>query len=105
MGEESEEFNLSLPSSMPDYVSLYFENYLLDKDTNEKTLMENPLPSNFKKVPVPDDFAKTLLVSQTAITTDHQMETFQENFLNAMGPLSRLWKELETGLLKLWKYL
>ena len=105
MGEELEEFNSSLPSSTPDYASLYFENYILDKDTNEKILMENPPPSNLKKIPVPDDFVKALLVSQTAITTDHQMEKFQEKFLNAMGPLSRLWKELETGLLKLWKYL
>ena len=85
MGEELEEFNSSLPSSTPDYASLYFENYILDKDTNEKILMENPPPSNLKKIPVPDDFVKALLVSQTAITTDHQMEKFQENFLNAMG--------------------
>ena len=97
---KGEEFNSSLPSCTPDYASLYFENYILDKDTNEKILMENPLLSNLKKIPVPDDFVKALLVSQTAITTDHQMESSGKIF-KCYGPL----KELETGLLKLWKYL
>ena len=59
--------------------------------------MENPLLSNFKKIPVPDDFVKALLVPQTAITTDHQMEKFQEKFLNAMGHYhdsERNWKRV-----------
>ena len=31
----------------------------------------------------------------TTVTTDHQMEKFQEKTLQVMGPLSRLWKGLE----------
>ena len=55
----------------------------------------SPVPSNLQELAVLDDFVKTLLVSQTVITTDHQMEKFQEKILQVRGPLSRLWKELE----------
>ena len=71
---------------MPDYAKLHFKNYIPDKDINGKILTENPVPSNLQEVPVLDDFVKTLLVSQTAITTDYQIEKFQENFLQVMGP-------------------
>ena len=37
-----------------------------------------------QEVLVLDDFVKTLLVSQTAVTTDYQMEKFRENFLQVM---------------------
>ena len=57
--------------------------------------MENPVPSNLQEVPGLDDFVKTLLISQTVIATDHQMEKLQEKILQVMGPLSRLWKGLE----------
>ena len=80
---------------MADYANLHFKNYIPDKDINEKILMENPVLSNLQEVPVLDYFVKTLLVSQTVITTDHQMKKFQEKFLQFMGPLSRLWKGLE----------
>ena len=36
-----------------------------DKDIYEKILTKNPVLSNLQEVPVPDDFVKTLLVSQT----------------------------------------
>ena len=80
---------------MADYANLHFKNYIPDKGINEKILTENPVPSNLQEVPVLDDFVKILLVSQTVNTTDHQMEKFQEKFLQVMGPLSRLWKGLE----------
>ena len=79
---------------MADYANLHFKNYIPDKDINEKTMTENPVPSNLQEVPVLDDFVKTLLVSQTVITTDHQMEKFQEKHLQVMGPLSYLWTHL-----------
>ena len=62
--------------------------------TNEKILTENPVPSILQEVLVLDDFVKTLLVSQTVITTDHQMEV-SGKIIMVMGPLSRLWKGLE----------
>ena len=80
---------------MADYANLNFENYIPDKDINEKILTENPVPSNLQEVPVLDDFVKALLVSQTVITTDHQVEKFQERHLQVMGPSSWLWKGLE----------
>ena len=80
---------------MVDYANLHFKNYIPDKDITEKILMENPVSSNLQEVLVLDDFVKTLLVSQTVITTDHQMEKFWEKILQVMGPLSRLWKGLE----------
>ena len=91
---KGEEFKQNLPSSMKDYANLHFKKCIPKKD-NEKILMENPFSSNLQEVPVLDDFVKTLSVSQTVITTDHQIEKFQENFLQLMGPLSRLWKGLE----------
>ena len=54
-------------------------------------MTENPAPSNLQEVPVLDDFVKTLLV----ITTDHQMEKFQEKILQVTSQLSRIWKALE----------
>ena len=62
----------------------------LYKDINEKILTESPVPSNLQDAPY--DFVKTLLVSQTVITTDQQMGKFQEKILQVIGPLSRLWK-------------
>ena len=71
-----EKFKWNLPSSMADYATLHFKNYIPDKDINEKILTENPVPSNLREVPVLDDSMKTLLVSQTTISTNHQMEKF-----------------------------
>ena len=42
-----------------------------------------------------DKILKTPLVLQTAISTDHQMEKFQEKILQAMGPFKQLWKRLK----------
>ena len=50
------------------------------KDIEENISSENSDQSNLHKVPVLDDFVKTLLVSQMAISTDRQMEKFQERF-------------------------
>ena len=59
----------------------HFENYIPDKNINEKVLTENPAPSNLQEVPVLDDFVEALLVSQTVITTDHQKgEVSGKNF-------------------------
>ena len=75
---------------MADHGNLQFKNYISYKDINEKILTESPVPSNLQDVPY--DFVKTLLVSQTVITTDQQMGKFQEKTLQVIGPLSRLWK-------------
>ena len=52
---------------MADYANLNFENYIPDKDINEKILTENPVPSNLQEVPVLDDFVNALLVLQTVL--------------------------------------
>ena len=75
---------------MADYANNHhFKNYIPDRDINDKILTKNSVPSNLQEVPVLGDFMKTLLVSQTVITTDHQMRKFQEKHLQVMGPLSR----------------
>ena len=76
-------------------MNLCFKNYISDKDINEKILTENLVPSNPQEVPALDDFVKTLLISHTVATTRYKMEKFQENFLEIMGPLLRLWKGSE----------
>ena len=80
---------------MTDYAILYFKNYIPDKDIKENILKENPVPSSLQQVPVMDKIFKALLVLQTAISTDHQMEKFQEKILQAMGPFKQLWKRLK----------
>ena len=75
---------------MADYANLHFKNYIPDKNIDEKILTENPVPSVLQEVAVLDDFVKTLFLSQTAISIDHQMEKFQEKILQVMGPLSQL---------------
>ena len=77
---------------MTDYAILYFKNYIPDKDIKENILKENPVSSSLQQVPVMDKIFKTLLVLQTAISTDHQMEKFQEKILQAMGPFKQPWK-------------
>ena len=79
------------PSSMEDYANLHFKNDIPDQDINKKILIENPVHSNLQEAPVLDNFVKTVLVSQTVITTDLQMGNCQEKVF----PLSRLWKGLE----------
>ena len=67
---------------MADYANNHhFKNYIPDRDINDKILTKNSVPSNLQEVPVLGDFMKTLLVSQTVITTDHQMRKFQEKHL------------------------
>ena len=78
---------------MADYANIHFKNYIPNKNINEKILMANPVPSDLQYVL--NCFVKTLLVLQTVITADHQMEKFQEKILLVMGLLSRLGKELE----------
>ena len=58
------------PSSMEDYANLHFKNDIPDQDINKKILIENPVHSNLQEAPVLDNFVKTVLVSQTVITTD-----------------------------------
>ena len=82
---QGEEFKWNLPSSIADYANPHSRNYIPDKD-----IEENAVPSNVQEVPLLGDFARTLLVLQTAISTNHQMEKFQEKMLQVMGLLSRL---------------
>ena len=58
-----------------------FQKFIPEKDINEKILTENPVPSNLQEALVLDHFIKTLLLSQTAISTDQKMENFEKNVL------------------------
>ena len=96
---KGEELKWNLPSSTADYANLHFESYIPDKSINENILTENPVPSNMQEIPILDDFVKTLLVSQTAISTDWQMEKFQEKIFYRLWDLYHDWKYLDTHLL------
>ena len=81
---------------MAEYANHHFNSYIPDKDIEEQLLTENPVPSNLQQVKPLDNFIRSLLPSQTVVTTsDHQMERFQGKILEVMDPLSRLWKGLE----------
>ena len=96
---KGEELKRNLPSSKADYANLHFESYIPDKSISEKILTENPVPSNLQEVSILDDFVKTLLVSQTAISTDWRMEKFQEKIFYRLWVLYHDWKYLQTHLL------
>ena len=80
---------------MAEYANRHFNSYIPDKDIEEQLLTENPVPSNLQQVEPLDDFIRSLLPSQTVTTSDHQMESFQGNILEVMGPLSSSWKGLK----------
>ena len=79
---------------MAEYANNHFSSYVSDKDTEEHVLTENLVPSNLQQVKPLDEFIRSLLSSQTFMTSDHQMEIFQEKVLEVMGRLSRVWKGL-----------
>ena len=83
---------------MADYANLHFKNYIPDKGINEGYWRKIQSYQIYKRyIAVLDDFAETVLVSQTVITTDHQMEKFQEKILRVMGLLSWPWNRLENA--------
>ena len=54
----------------------------------EQLLTENPVLSNLQQVKTLDDFIRSLLSSQTVMTSDLQMERFLGKILEVMSPLS-----------------
>ena len=54
----------------------------------EQLLTENPVLSNLQQVKTLDDFIRSLLSSQTVMTSDLQMERFLGKTLEVMSPLS-----------------
>ena len=84
---------------MTDYANFHFKHCIPDKNINEKIFTKNPAPSNLQGLLELNDFVKTRLVSQTAITTDQQMEKFQEKCCYHNS--GKDWKMFETSLVKL----
>ena len=54
----------------------------------EQLLTENPVLSNLEQVKTLDDFIRSLLSSQTVMTSDLHMERFLGKILEVMSPLS-----------------
>ena len=54
----------------------------------EQLLTENPVLSNLQQVKTLDDFIRSLLSSQTVMTSDLQMERFLGKTLEVMSALS-----------------
>ena len=67
------ELKWSLPSSVVECANHHFNANVPDKDIEEQLLTENPVPSNLQQVKPLDNFIRSLLVSQTVTTSDHQM--------------------------------
>ena len=73
---KGEEFKWGLPSNMADYANLHFKNCIPDKKRHQRKDIDGK-SSSIKST----NFVKTLLVSQTTISTNHQMKKFQEDIL------------------------
>ena len=83
-----------LPKSMARYANSQFREYIPDKSIEETLLSGYPVPANIQKVKRLDDFLKTLISPSTSCM-DTVLEKTQGRIRQVMGPLSKLWKELE----------
>ena len=71
---------------MAEFVNHYFNSHISDKDVEEQLLTKNLVSSNLQQVNSLDHFTRSLLPSQTVMTSDHQMQSFQGKILEVMGP-------------------
>ena len=81
---------------MADYVNHQFECFIPEKDVEENLLVLQPVPENVRGVKKLDDIVKSIMgQSAQILNQDATMEKFQQEILDVLGPLSRLWKGLE----------
>ena len=72
--------------------------HISDKDIKNNVLMENPIPSNIKKIPKLDSYIKILLQSKKRFSTLKIEKTFKmihDMVLTVYGPLSKIWEVLD----------
>ena len=91
-----DEFKWLLPEEMAEYANDYFQTFLPEKGAHDSILTENPIPSNVDQPQTVDDFIVPLM-SKNETAIDFSLENVQQEIMNVMGPLARLWKALENA--------
>ena len=94
---EEEKKHLSLPEDMEKYLFKSFSKFTPDKVLNEKILDNYPLPSHVKALKL-DDYMPEIfssLNSNYSKPYDKNLVQIQGRVGTVMGPLSRLWLDLE----------
>ena len=80
------------------FVKEYFNNYVPDKTIKESILIENPKPTNLCSPRKLHDFLSELLKEKnktSELASEATLEKVSNKTLNIMGPLSKLWLEVE----------
>ena len=86
---------------MVEYVTKQFSDYVSEKVLKESILSKNPVPKNMQISLSLDDFVKELLEEQHnyhELSLDKVLKKLQHKTMNAMGPLSKVWKTLENAM-------
>ena len=94
---EEEKRHLSLPEDMEKYLLKSFSKFTPDKVLNEKILDKYPLPSHVKALKL-DDYVPEIFSSSNSSygkPYDQNLAQIQGRVGTVMGPLSRLWLDLE----------
>ena len=99
-GEEHEQA-WELPNPLAKYFNLQAKNLIPTKKLKENIYDVHPVPSNILKKPKLDNFlAKMIPIllggrGNRQLQRDKSMEEVWESVINIMGPLGRLWGEIE----------
>ena len=95
--QEEEKKVLDLPQDMKDYLMECFSKFTSDKILREKILDQYPAPSLVKAMEL-DDYVPELFASLSSSfgkSYDQNLSQIQGRIGTVMGPLGKLWKDLE----------
>ena len=99
VGTEGEDRRWQLPESLLEFIENNFEKYIPDKDLKESVMVPNPKPENMASVRKLDCYLQELMKDKKKsqeLSLDATFEKFQDKINNIMGPLSRLWKAVDS---------
>jgi len=108
--EEKEKFHVpskgksfvyKLPKSLANYANDYCNSYVTEKELQESVLEASPVPANFTSVKKLDEFIREIMKEKrknSEIAFEGVLEKAQQKAHSIMGPLSRVWVELEKAV-------
>ena len=95
---EEEKYKPLLPQDMASHRNNNSEKYIPEKDVKETVLIKTPKPENLDPVKKPEDYLQELLKQKKKrqdIVIGNTLETVQDEVLDIMVPLSKLWVMVE----------
>ena len=82
------------------YANEHFETFIKDTDLKKAVLLENPVPDNIDPTKKLDYFVRDILKDirkQRDIDMDNTLEKIQQKTRSVMGPLSKIWMQVDAG--------